>query len=108
MHLQVVIYFAFLQRGQGLGRLTGVHKEAHGFYPERSDVWAFSDSTTQHVGGFFIFHFRFFTKIYFYFRNLQKYTPAAQLPGGRHLVAPLSGGRDLSVKIFVKKLRSGP
>ena len=52
--------------------------------------------------------FVFYKKIYFYFRNLQKYTPAAQLPGSRHLVAPLPGGRDLSVKIFLKKLCSGP
>jgi len=57
---------------------------------------------------FYIFHFRFFSKIYFHFQNLQKYTPAAQLPGGRHLVAPLPGGRDLSIKIFIKKLRSDP
>ena len=53
---------------------------------------------------FFIFIFSFFTKIYFRFRNLQEYTPAAQLPSGRHLVAPLPGGRGLSVKIFVKKI----
>ena len=26
------------------------------------------------------------------------------MPGSRHLVAPLPGGRDLSVKIFVKKI----
>ena len=57
---------------------------------------------------FLYFLFSFFTKIYFRFRNLQEYTPAAQLPGGRHLVAPLPDGRDLSVKNFVKKLRSGP
>ena len=57
---------------------------------------------------FFYFLFSFFTKIYFRFRNLQEYTPAAQLPGGRHLVAPLPGGKGLSVKIFVKKLCSGP
>ena len=33
--------------------------------------------------GFFLF----FTKIFFHFRNLQKYTPAAPLPGGRDLAA---------------------
>ena len=57
---------------------------------------------------FFIFYFHFLQKIYFRFRNLQEYTPAAQLAGGRHLVAPLPGGKGLSVKIFVKKLCSGP
>ena len=36
---------------------------------------------------FFIFLFSFFIKIYFHFRNLQKYTPAAPLPGGRDLAA---------------------
>ena len=35
---------------------------------------------------FFIFYFRFFIKIYFRFQNLQKYIPAALLPGGRDLV----------------------
>ena len=53
---------------------------------------------------FFYFLFSLFTKIYFHFRNLQEYTPAAQLPGGQHLVAPLPGGRGLSVKIFIKKI----
>src|SRR6185312_12275607 len=32
---------------------------------------------------FFIFYFRFLQKIYFRFGNLQEYTPAALLPGGR-------------------------
>ena len=42
---------------------------------------------------FFYFLFPFFTKIYFRFGNLQKYTPAAPLPGGRDLAARLGGGR---------------
>jgi len=41
------------------------------------------------TGGFFIFLFSFFTKIYFRFRNLQKYTPAAPLPGGRAFMQKL-------------------
>ena len=55
-------------------------------------------------GGFFIFYFlfSFFTKIYFCFRNLQEYTPAAPLPGDRDLVAPLRGGRGFCAKTFVK------
>ena len=36
----------------------------------------------------FLFLFSFFTKIYFRFRNLQEYTPAAPLLGDRDLVAP--------------------
>jgi len=31
---------------------------------------------------FIFLYFRFLQKIYFCFRNLQKYTPAAPLPGG--------------------------
>ena len=54
---------------------------------------------------FFYFLFSFFTKIYFRFRNLQEYTPAAPLPGGRDLVAPLRGGRGFSAKNFAKNLR---
>jgi len=54
---------------------------------------------------FLYFSISFFTKIYFYFRNLQEYTPAAPLPGGRHLTAPLPGGRGFSVKSFAKNLR---
>ena len=44
---------------------------------------------------FLYFLFSFFTKIYFHFQNLQEYTPAAPLPGGRDLVAPLRGGKFL-------------
>ena len=51
---------------------------------------------------FFYFLFLFFTKIYFRFRNLQEYTPAAPLPGGRDLVAPLWGDRGFCAKTFVK------
>ena len=40
---------------------------------------------------FFIFYFRFFTKIYFRFGNLQKYIPAAPLSGGRDLAARRQG-----------------
>ena len=56
--------------------------------------------------GFFIFVF--FTKIYFRFQNLQEYTPAARLPGGRHPVALLRGGRGFFVKIFAENLRANP
>jgi len=42
---------------------------------------------------FLYFSISFFTKIYFCFRNLQKYIPAAPLPGGRHLAARLQGDR---------------
>ena len=49
---------------------------------------------------FIYFLFLFFTKIYFHFQNLQEYTPAAPLPGGRDLVALLRGGRGFSAKIL--------
>ena len=57
---------------------------------------------------FFYFLFSFFTKIYFRFRNLQEYTPAAPLQGGRDLVAPLRGGRVFSAKISRKFLQKSP
>ena len=57
---------------------------------------------------FYIFLFPFFTKIYFRFGNLQKYTPAAPLPGGRDLTARQPGGRGLSAKKIDKKLCRGP
>ena len=47
---------------------------------------------------FLYFIFLFFTKIYFYFRNLQEYTPAAPLPGSR----------GISAKSFAENLRLGP
>jgi len=47
---------------------------------------------------FLYFLFLFFTKIYFRFGNLQKYTPAATLPGGRDLAARQPGGRGFSAK----------
>ena len=59
-------------------------------------------------GGFFIFLFLFFTKIYFRFQNLQEYTPAAPLPGGRDLVAPLRGGRVFFIKILRNFLQKSP
>ena len=65
----------------------------------------------HHKGGFFIFFLFFifiFYKNIFSFSKFTRIYPAAQLPGDRHLVAPLPGGRGLSVKNFVKKLRSGP
>ena len=46
--------------------------------------------------------FVFYKKIYFRFRNLQEYNPAAPLPGGRDLVAPLRGGRGFCAKTFAK------
>ena len=56
--------------------------------------------------GFFIFIFLIFVfyKNIFSFSKFTEIYPTAQLPGGRHLVAPVPGGRDLSVKIFVKKI----
>ena len=57
---------------------------------------------------FYFFLFLFFTKIYFRYGNLQKYTPAAPLSGGRDLAARLPGGRGLSAKKRGKKLRTGP
>ena len=53
----------------------------------------------------FIFFIFIFTKIYFCFQNLQEYTTAAPLPGGRDLVAPLQGGRGFSAKNFAENLR---
>ena len=44
----------------------------------------------------------FFTKIYFRFGNLQKYTPAAQLPSGRDLAVRQRGGGGISEKKFTK------
>ena len=55
-----------------------------------------------------VFLFLFFTKIYFRFGNLQEYTPAALLPGGRDLAARQRGGRGISEKISRRKLRAGP
>ena len=54
------------------------------------------------VGGFFSFYylFPFFTKIYFRFVNLQKYTPAAPQPGGRD---PAAGRQGLIRKKKKKK-----
>ena len=49
---------------------------------------------------FLYFLFSFFTKIYFRFGNLQKYTPAAQLPAGRDLAARQRGGRGFCAKTF--------
>ena len=57
---------------------------------------------------FLYFLFLFFTKIFFQFGNLQKYTPAAPLPGGRDLAARQPGGRGLSEKKDDKKLQTGP
>jgi len=45
---------------------------------------------------FLYFLFSFFTKIYFRFGNLQEYTPAAPLQGGRDLAARQRGGRGIS------------
>ena len=58
--------------------------------------------------GFFIFIFLFFTKIYFRVGNLQKYTPAVPLPGGRDLAARQPGGRGLSAKKDDKNCRQVP
>ena len=53
---------------------------------------------------FLYFSILFFTKIYFYFRNLQEYTPTAPLPGGRHL----AGRQGLFCKKFCGKFAPGP
>ena len=53
---------------------------------------------------FFYFLFSFFIKIYFRFRNLQEYTPAAPLLGGRDLAARQRGGRGISEKNFMEKI----
>ena len=53
---------------------------------------------------FYIFYFRFLQKIYFRFVNLQEYTPAAPLPGGRDLAARQRGGRGICEKIFRDKI----
>ena len=53
---------------------------------------------------FLYFLFSFFTKIYFRFGNLQEYTPAAPLPGGRDLAARQRGGRGISEKNFAEKI----
>ena len=53
-------------------------------------------------GRFFYFLFSFFTKIYFRFGNLQKYTSAAPLPDGRDLTARQPGGRGFYAKTFVQ------
>jgi len=55
---------------------------------------------------FIFFNFVFYKKIYFCFRNLQEYTPATA--AGRHLAAPLSGGRGFSAKSFVENLHPDP
>ena len=53
--------------------------------------------------GVFLIYFLklFFTKIYFWFHNLQIYTPTARLQGGRPPAVLLPGGRDLNInKIY--------
>ena len=57
---------------------------------------------------FFIFYFCFLQKIYFQFGNLQEYTPAAPLPGGRDLAARQRGGKGISEKNSRRKLRADP
>jgi len=71
----------------------------------RLGLFSFSEETFRQFFYFFYFLFLFFTKIYFCFQNLQKYTPAAPLQGGRDLVAPLLGGRGFSAKNFAENLR---
>ena len=51
---------------------------------------------------FFYFLLSFFAKIYFRFGNLQEYTPAAPLPGGRDLAARQWGGRGFCAKLFAQ------
>ena len=61
-------------------------------------------------GRFFFLYFSilFFTKIFFLFSKFTRIYPAAPLLGGRHLAAPLPGGRGFFVKTFAKNLRAGP
>ena len=56
---------------------------------------------------FFIFLFFIFVfyKNIFSFSKFTEIYPAALLPGGRDLVAPLQGGRGFSAKIFAEDLR---
>ena len=74
----------------------------------RSTLAAASQQTGPGSGGyarffyFFILYFSFFTKIYFRFGNLQEYTPAAPLPGGRDLAARQPGDRGFCEKKFAK------
>ena len=54
--------------------------------------WAVGDlACGRGVLAVFYFLFSFFTKIYFRFENLQEYTPAALLPGGRDLAVGRQG-----------------
>ena len=76
-------------------------KKERNFLPERNE----SEASLPVL---VVFYFCFFTKIYFYFRNLQEYTPAGPLPGGRDLVAPLRGGRGFFVKILRNFLQKSP
>ena len=69
--------------------------------------WYFHTVRDFAVFYFFIFLFPFFIKIYFRFENLQKYTPAAPLPGGRDLAGRLPGGRGLPAKKRQKKFADG-
>ena len=55
--------------------------------------------------GFFIFFIFVFYKNIFSFSKFIVIYPAAPLPGGRDLVAPLRGGRGFSAKIFTENLR---
>ena len=66
----------------------------------RDGGWAAGDLWASFL--FLYFLKSFFTKIYFWFHNLQFCTPTARLRGGRHPAALLPGGRDLNVnKIYI-------
>ena len=68
--------------------------------PTQPSPWR--EKLTQRFFYFFYFSILFFTKIYFRFGNLQEYTPAAQLPGGRDLAARQRGGRGFCAKVFAQ------
>ena len=71
-------------------------------------VWPtkkFGPSTTMCKRFFFLIFF--FLKKNFRFQNLQEYTPAAPLPDGRDLVAPLRGGRGFCAKTVAKIFARG-
>ena len=103
------------------GEMTEILRRMEGRGPQAQTQYARHMRRREHVddlGGdagraaavllFFYFLFSFFTKIYFCFRNLHEYTPAAPLLGGRDLVAQLRGGRGFSAKILRNFLQKNP
>ena len=69
-----------------------------GLFSHTLQVAGVDEASSNALFLFLYFLFPFFIKIYFRFGNLQKYTSAAPLPGGRGLSAKKRG----------KKLQTGP